>query len=89
MKIFCSGVLSTPKLIDVRIEGNGKFKKKGDGDLDLNATIKEVWKGGKQMLKKDGYWMHWKALMETYNQKFAEKVRGCKLIYFHCHMSSC
>ena len=35
------------------------IKKEGDGDLDLNATIKE----------------YWEDKLETCDQKFAEKVR--------------
>ena len=37
------------------------LKEKGDGDVDLNATIKEYWE--------------WEAKLETSDQKFAEKVR--------------
>ena len=59
LKIFCSGVLSTPKLRAFWMEGEKILKKKGDGDVDLNATIKE----------------YWEAKLETSDQKFAEKVR--------------
>ena len=59
LKIFCSGVLSTPKLRRFWIEGETILKKKGDGDVGLNATIKE----------------YWEAKLETCDQKFAEKVR--------------
>ncbi|XP_050275389.1 probable disease resistance protein At4g27220 isoform X2 [Quercus robur] len=58
LKIFCSGVLSTPKLTRVWMEGNRRVKKEGDGDGDLNATIKE----------------YWEAKLETCDQKFAEKT---------------
>ena len=58
LKIFYSGVLSTPKLTWVWIEGNLRVKKEGDGDGDLNATIKE----------------YWEAKLEICDQKFAEKV---------------
>ena len=37
------------------------LKEEGDGDVDLNATIKEYWE--------------WEAKLETSDQKFAEKVR--------------
>ena len=43
LKIFCSGVLSTPKLTEFWMENDHIPKKKGDGDVDLNATIKEYW----------------------------------------------
>ena len=42
LKIFCSGVLSTPKLTSIYINGKEIRKKEGDGDLDLNAFIKRV-----------------------------------------------
>ncbi|XP_030927939.1 probable disease resistance protein At4g27220 [Quercus lobata] len=58
LKIFCSGVLSTPKLTWVWMEGNLRVKKEGDGDGDLNTTIKE----------------YWEAKLETCDQKFAEKI---------------
>ncbi|KAL4637752.1 hypothetical protein ACB092_03G098800 [Castanea dentata] len=58
LKIFCSGVLSTPKLRMGRIEEMWIFKDEGDGDVDLNATIKE----------------YWEAKLETCDQKFAEKT---------------
>ena len=59
LKIFCSGVLSTPKLRAFRMEGEQILRKNGDGDVDLNATIKE----------------YWEAKLETCDQKFVEKVR--------------
>ena len=59
LKIFCSGVLSTPKLTEVWTGGKQIHKEEGGGDLDLNATIKE----------------YWEAKLETCDQKFAEKVR--------------
>ena len=59
LKIFCSGVLSTPKITLFFMEEKCITKKKGDGDVDLNATIKE----------------YWEAKLETCDQKFAEKVR--------------
>ena len=59
LKIFCSGVLSTPKLRGGLMEEKQIRKKEGDGDVDLNATIKE----------------YWEAKLETCDQKFAEKVR--------------
>ena len=59
LKIFCSGVLCTPKLRFGYVEEKLIIKKEGDGDVDLNATIKE----------------YWEAKLETSNQKFAEKVR--------------
>ncbi|KAL0005364.1 hypothetical protein SO802_012925 [Lithocarpus litseifolius] len=44
LKIFCSGVLSTPELRIIWMEGKPYgLKKEGDGDRDLNATIKEYW----------------------------------------------
>ncbi|KAF3960753.1 hypothetical protein CMV_014557 [Castanea mollissima] len=58
LKIFCSGVLSTPKLRRIQIEEKRIDKKEGDGDVDLNATIKE----------------YWEAKLETCDQKFAEKT---------------
>ena len=42
LKIFYSGVLSTPKLTYIRMEEK-ICRKEGDGDVDLNATIKEYW----------------------------------------------
>ena len=59
LKTFCSGVLSTPKLTEFGMEGKWILKKEGDGDVDLNATIKE----------------YWEVKLETCDQKFAEKVR--------------
>ena len=59
LKIFCSGVLSMPKLTTFWMEGKWITKKEGDGDVDLNATIKE----------------NWEAKLETCDQKFTEKVR--------------
>ena len=59
LKIFCSGVLSTPKLRYIVMEEKQILRKEGDGDVDLNATIKE----------------YWEAKLETCDQKFAEKVR--------------
>ena len=59
LKIFCSGVLSTPKLTKFHMEGKQIRKEEGDGDVDLNATIKE----------------YWEAKLETCDQKFTEKVR--------------
>ena len=41
VKIFCSGVFSTPKLASIQTQY--MFKEEGNGDLDLNATIKEYW----------------------------------------------
>ena len=64
LKIFCSGVLSMPKLTTFWMEGKWITKKEGDGDVDLNATIKE----------------YWEAKLETCDQKFAEKVRCCSLL---------
>ena len=61
LKIFCSGVLSTPKLTRGWMQKKPILKEKGDGDVDLNATIKEYWE--------------WEAKLETSDQKFAEKVR--------------
>ncbi|KAM3754836.1 hypothetical protein ACB098_03G194700 [Castanea mollissima] len=58
LKIFCSGVSSTPKLKFFVMEGMWIGKKEGDGDFDLNATIKE----------------YWEAKLETCDQKFAEKT---------------
>ncbi|KAL0005341.1 hypothetical protein SO802_012902 [Lithocarpus litseifolius] len=58
-KIFCSGVLSTPNLASIMIEEKKIIKEAGDGDLDLNATIKE----------------YWEAKLKTCDQKFTEKVR--------------
>nr|XP_023926556.1 disease resistance protein At4g27190-like [Quercus suber] len=59
LKIFYSGVLSTPKLTRVLMEVRWMaFKKEGDGDVDLNARIKEYWEGK----------------LETCDQKFAEKT---------------
>ncbi|XP_065629941.1 uncharacterized protein LOC111997421 [Quercus suber] len=59
LKIFYSGVLSTPKLTRVLMEVRWMaFKKEGDGDVDLNARIKEYWEGK----------------LETCDQKFAEKI---------------
>ncbi|KAM4110456.1 hypothetical protein ACB094_03G196700 [Castanea mollissima] len=58
LKIFCSGVLSTPKLRDIWMDDKWIDKKEGDGDVDLNATIKE----------------YWEAKLETCDQKFAEKT---------------
>nr|POE69749.1 disease resistance protein [Quercus suber] len=59
LKIFCSGVLSTPKLAGIWMERKLiRVKKEGDGDVDLNATIKE----------------YWEAKLETCDQKFAEKI---------------
>nr|POE92898.1 hypothetical protein CFP56_17554 [Quercus suber] len=58
LKIFCSGVLSTPKLKQVWMERKQILKKEGDGDGDLNATIKE----------------YWEATLETCDQKFTQKV---------------
>ena len=45
LKIFCSGVLSTPKITLFSMEAKRITKMKGDGDVDLNATIKEYWEG--------------------------------------------
>ena len=59
LKIFYSGNLSMPKLAGFWMEGKQILKKEGDGDLDLNATIKE----------------YWEAKLETCDQKFTEKVR--------------
>ena len=59
LKIFCSGVLSTPKLRSGWMEKKQILRKEGDGDVDLNATIKE----------------YWEAKLETCDQKFVEKVR--------------
>ena len=59
LKIFCSGVLSTPKLMHFTTEEKWITKVEGGGDVDLNATIKE----------------YWEAKLETCDQKFAEKVR--------------
>ena len=59
LKIFCSGDLRTPKLRVFMMEGEQILKKKGDGYVDLNTTIKE----------------YWEAKLETCDQKFAEKVR--------------
>ena len=42
LKIFCSGVLSTPKLKSIYINGKWIYKKEGDGDVDVNATVKET-----------------------------------------------
>ena len=56
-----SGVLSTPKLTNIRIDAERIFKEEGDGDVDLNTRIKEYWE--------------WEAKLETCDQKFAEKVR--------------
>ena len=39
LKIFCSGVLSTPKLTEVRMGAKQIHKEEGGGDLDLNATL--------------------------------------------------
>ncbi|XP_050275400.1 uncharacterized protein LOC126717610 [Quercus robur] len=58
LKIFCSGVLSTPKLEWVFMEEYRRVKKEGDGDRDLNARIKE----------------YWEAKLETCDQTFAEKT---------------
>ncbi|XP_050275366.1 uncharacterized protein LOC126717592 [Quercus robur] len=58
LKIFCSGVLSTPNLTSMRLGGKHIFKKEGDGDFYLNATIKE----------------YWEAKLETCDQKSAEKT---------------
>ncbi|KAL4639789.1 hypothetical protein ACB092_03G243400 [Castanea dentata] len=65
LKIFCSGVLSTPKLRGIGAEGQwiGEKrigKKEGDGDFDLNAAIKEFWEANYKL--------------ETCDQKFAEKT---------------
>lgn len=57
-KIFCSGVLSTPKLRRFYTEEKHTLKKEGDGNVDLNATIKE----------------YWEAKLETCDQKFVEKT---------------
>ena len=43
LKIFCSGVLSTPKLRSIYINEKEIRKKEGDGDVDLNSRIKEYW----------------------------------------------
>ncbi|KAL0005368.1 hypothetical protein SO802_012929 [Lithocarpus litseifolius] len=51
------GVL-TLKLRITWMEGKQLLKKEGDGDGDLNATIKE----------------YWEAKLETCDQKFAEKI---------------
>ena len=59
LKIFCSGNLSTPNLTRFQMEGKQILINKRDGDVDLNATIKE----------------YWEAKLETCDQKFAEKVR--------------
>ena len=59
LKIFCSGVLSTTKLTIFYMDYKKIRKKEGDGDFDLNATIKE----------------YWEAKLETCDQKFAKKVR--------------
>ena len=61
LKIFCSGVISTPELTHIRTKEKLIFEMDGDGDFDLNATIKEYWE--------------WEAKLETCNQKYAEKVR--------------
>ncbi|XP_075656718.1 disease resistance protein At4g27190-like [Castanea sativa] len=58
LKIFCSGVLSTPKLEYIWIEGERIDIEEGDGEVGLNATIKE----------------YWEAKLETCDQKFAEKT---------------
>ncbi|KAF3964983.1 hypothetical protein CMV_010787 [Castanea mollissima] len=58
LKIFCSGVLSTPKLRHAWMEEKPIHKMEGDGHVDLNATIKE----------------YWEAKLETCDQKFAEKT---------------
>ncbi|KAK7852033.1 putative disease resistance protein [Quercus suber] len=59
LKIFCSGVLSTPKLTGGWMEEKRILKEEGDGDVDLlNARIKE----------------YWEAKLETCDQKLAEKV---------------
>ena len=63
VKIFYSGVFSTPKLASIQTQYT--FKEEGNGDLDLNATIKEYWE--------------WEAKLETCDQKFAEKVR-CRIL---------
>ncbi|KAK7844076.1 disease resistance protein [Quercus suber] len=58
LKIFYSGVLSTPKLRFFMMEGKRITKEEGAGDVDLlNARIKE----------------YWEAKLETCDQKFAEK----------------
>ena len=59
LKIFCSGVLSTPKLTEVWMRVDQIHKVDRGGDPDLNATIKE----------------YWEAKLETCDQKFTEKVR--------------
>ena len=43
LKIFCSGVLSTPKLMHFTTEEKRITKVEGGGDVDLNATVKEYW----------------------------------------------
>nr|POE92923.1 disease resistance protein [Quercus suber] len=59
LKIFYSGVLSTPKLRFFMMEGKRITKEEGAGDVDLlNARIKE----------------YWEAKLETCDQKFAEKT---------------
>nr|POF04944.1 disease resistance protein [Quercus suber] len=59
LKIFCSGVLSTPKLTGGWMEEKRILKEEGDGDVDLlNARIKE----------------YWEAKLETCDQKLAEKT---------------
>ena len=64
LKIFYSGVLSTPELTKFLMEGKWITKEEGDGEVDLNATIKE----------------YWEAKLETSDQKFAEKVRCSSLL---------
>ena len=40
LKIFCSGVLSTPNLEVVWLDEHKIIKEKWSGDIDLNATVK-------------------------------------------------